>query len=335
MELSQAQEDLLSTVYATFQYDSVWPKYRDVERSLKRPIATVVGALSPEMILFTRPVGDDTILWLTPRGIATRPEGEGVLQNLFAVVRWLSDVFVERGSGTKVSNVEIERELGLSNVDARRTCEILWHDLDCQKLVSLVSHNRGGDYELQARAGAMHFPRVRTLKDFYAAVNDVNEAWAAESSGRSRPPARGAGSRRPAHASGVTASGGLIFHRSLEAVSRKHIDARHFAEAVRSGLQEFELRVQKLAGLESMGKDLMATAFNEENPRIAVADVSSKRGRSDQEGFKFMAMGAMTSLRNAYSHGKQRKLREAEALEQLGLVSYLFRRLPRRPRKSQ
>lgn len=102
----------------------------------------------------------------------------------------------------------------------------------------------------------------------------------------------------------------------------------HFNESVRKALERFEKLIQdQLGDHRTFGRDLMARAFGEQNPQIALNSMQSANDRSEQEGFKFLTMGAMSGLRNLYSHGDVDQMTATDAIERLAFVSLLFRRV--------
>ncbi len=102
----------------------------------------------------------------------------------------------------------------------------------------------------------------------------------------------------------------------------------HFNESVRKALERFEKRIQDTVGdHKTFGRDLMAKAFNEQKPLICLNALKSANERSEQEGFKFLTMGAMSGVRNIYSHGDVNQMTAIDAIERLAFVSLLFRRI--------
>lgn len=78
----------------------------------------------------------------------------------------------------------------------------------------------------------------------------------------------------------------------------------HFNEAVRKALERFEKRIQTAINDHStIGKTLMGKAFNRDNPLIPINADKTGNDLSEQEGFMHLTMGAMSGLRNLYSHG--------------------------------
>jgi len=72
---------------------------------------------------------------------------------------------------------------------------------------------------------------------------------------------------------------------------------------------------------------LMTKAFNGNPPPIQFGDSSTELGRDIQEGYRFIFMGAIRAIRNRDAHQPFQPLSEQEALEELGLISLLLRRL--------
>ena len=102
----------------------------------------------------------------------------------------------------------------------------------------------------------------------------------------------------------------------------------HFNEAVRKALERFEKRIQDTLGdHKSFGRDLMAKAFDGNPPPIRLNPLQTANDRSEQEGFKFLTMGAMSGLRNLYSHGDVDQMSATDAIERLAFVSMLFKRV--------
>lgn len=120
----------------------------------------------------------------------------------------------------------------------------------------------------------------------------------------------------------------LELHPNLKDDIREMFREGHFNEAVRKGLERFEKMVQdKIGDHKTYGRDLMAKAFNENNPLIALNLMKTANDRSEQEGFKFLTMGAMSGMRNLYSHGDVPQMSAPDAIERLCFVSLLMKRI--------
>jgi len=120
----------------------------------------------------------------------------------------------------------------------------------------------------------------------------------------------------------------LNLHESLKDDVAEMFRDGHLNEAVRKALERFEKRIQDaINDHKAFGRDLMAKVFNENNPLIPLNEMKTANDRSEQEGFKFLTMGAMSGMRNLYSHGDVEQMSAMDALERLAFVSLLFKRI--------
>jgi uncharacterized protein (TIGR02391 family) len=116
----------------------------------------------------------------------------------------------------------------------------------------------------------------------------------------------------------------LSLHPFLRPDCVKLFKDGHINESARKALEKFETYVQAKSGLANIGTDLMGNAFNENNPKVAIADVATKRGRGLQEGFKFISMGSMGFWRNFFSHGDENQIAHQDAVAILAMISHLL-----------
>jgi uncharacterized protein (TIGR02391 family) len=118
--------------------------------------------------------------------------------------------------------------------------------------------------------------------------------------------------------------GGLhpaIGGRAAELLADGHPD-----EAVRVGTLGLRDLLRELTGLTLDGRHLVGAALGGDNPRIRLADVSTRDGKSEQDGWHKLVEGCFAALRNPISH-RHLALSEEEAGEALGMMSLLARRL--------
>ena len=102
----------------------------------------------------------------------------------------------------------------------------------------------------------------------------------------------------------------------------------HFNEAVRKAIERFEKYIQTaINDHTTIGKALIGKAFNRDNPLIPINANKTGNDLSEQEGFMHLAMGAMSGLRNLYSHGDVDQMSVTDAIERLSFVSLLFKRI--------
>jgi len=126
----------------------------------------------------------------------------------------------------------------------------------------------------------------------------------------------------------VALFGRLDLHEALKDDIAEMFQDGHFNEAVRKALERFEKSVQDALGdHRTSGRDLMARAFGGSPVPIPLNEGKTANDTSEQEGFKFLAMGVMSGMRNLYSHGDVDQMGAMDAIERLALVSLLFKRV--------
>ena len=101
----------------------------------------------------------------------------------------------------------------------------------------------------------------------------------------------------------------------------------HYSQAIFESLKALERRVKTQSGIDDSGRDLMVKAFNGTPPPIDLSVERGKSGQDEQEGFRFIFMGVVQGIRNPKGHELVKQNDPQRALEYLGLVSVLFRRL--------
>lgn len=102
----------------------------------------------------------------------------------------------------------------------------------------------------------------------------------------------------------------------------------HFNEAVRKASERFEATIQSKTGLKDHGKSLMGKAFSGTTPILSLNSLTTENEKSFQEGFMHLTMGAMSSIRNIFSHGDENLRSPEECYEMLLFVNWLFKHLP-------
>ena len=101
----------------------------------------------------------------------------------------------------------------------------------------------------------------------------------------------------------------------------------HYAPAILEAFKRVELRVRSQSGLARSGQDLMAQAFSGSPPPIDVRVEDGQSGEDEQEGFRFLFMGAVRGIRNPKAHEAVSQLDPQRTLEYLGFASILMHRL--------
>ena len=118
----------------------------------------------------------------------------------------------------------------------------------------------------------------------------------------------------------------MQFHPEIVTASKSLFETKHYAEAIFGAFRAVENFVREKTRLSSYGKQLMATAFNEDNPLIQVTE-SGKVNRDVQEGFKFLFMGATVGIRNPKAHYRIVQRDPFITLEYLSFASLLMKRI--------
>jgi len=120
----------------------------------------------------------------------------------------------------------------------------------------------------------------------------------------------------------------LEFHEALKDDITEMFRDGHFNEAVRKALERFEKRIQDtIDEHKTIGQSLMSKAFNKSSPLLRINANMTGNDLSEQEGFMHLTMGAMSGVRNLYSHGDVAQMGAMDAIERLAFVSLLFKRI--------
>ncbi len=101
----------------------------------------------------------------------------------------------------------------------------------------------------------------------------------------------------------------------------------HYAPAILEAFKRVELRVRSQSGMAGSGQELMSRAFSGDPPAIDVRVEAGQSGEDEQEGFRFLFMGAVRGIRNPKAHEAISQIDPQRTLEYLGLASILMRRL--------
>lgn len=125
----------------------------------------------------------------------------------------------------------------------------------------------------------------------------------------------------------------MQFHKKVIQASRALFEDEHYAQAIfeafkavnnfakeKSGLQQNEIRGMK-------DSKLMAKIFDVKNPIIKVNQLLSDSDISEQEGFKFLFMGATVGIRNPKAHDFIEMKDPHKTLEYLAFASLLLKKI--------
>ena len=118
----------------------------------------------------------------------------------------------------------------------------------------------------------------------------------------------------------------LQLHPRIIKASKSLFHSGHHAEAIFAAFKALNNFTKIKAAKSLDGKDLMAQVFNEDNPIIKINKLMTRSERDEQEGFRFLFMGAMVGIRNPKAHDDIRQIDPYKALEYLAFASLLMRR---------
>lgn len=120
---------------------------------------------------------------------------------------------------------------------------------------------------------------------------------------------------------------GMHFHPRVVKVSRSLFESAHYSQAIFEAFKCVNNYVKSRTRRTEDGRDLMAKVFNENNPVLKLNALSTQSDKDEQEGFKFLFMGAMVGIRNPKAHEDVIQQDSQRTLEYLSLASLLMRRI--------
>ena len=118
----------------------------------------------------------------------------------------------------------------------------------------------------------------------------------------------------------------LELHPKVLKVAEKLFQDGHYPEAIFAAFKSLEAYVKRKSGVKNKsGKDLMAHVFSESNPILKIKYSHPDTAKEEQEGFKFIFMGAMVGIRNPKAHYTIIQRDRARTMQYLALASLLFK----------
>jgi uncharacterized protein (TIGR02391 family) len=125
----------------------------------------------------------------------------------------------------------------------------------------------------------------------------------------------------------ITLYEAMQLHPRITRASKSLFHSGHYAEAIFAAFKAVNNFTKRKTGQSLDGKDLMAKVFNEDKPIIKLNKLVTRSERDEQEGFRFLYMGAMVGIRNPKAHDDIRQINPYKALEYLAFASLLMRRV--------
>jgi uncharacterized protein (TIGR02391 family) len=119
----------------------------------------------------------------------------------------------------------------------------------------------------------------------------------------------------------------MKFDQKIVEASRSLFEDGYYSEAIFRAFTAVSGFVKEESGSQLDGKLLMSSVFNEDKPIIKINALRNASDRDEQEGFKFLFMGAQIGIRNPNAHGNIVQTDPYRTLEYLSLASLLMKRI--------
>ncbi|MFA6285217.1 MAG: TIGR02391 family protein [Parcubacteria group bacterium] len=116
-------------------------------------------------------------------------------------------------------------------------------------------------------------------------------------------------------------------HSSVVFASKRLFANKHFSQSILEACKLLNKRVQELSGSTRDGKALMLDVFSVNNPKLKFNKLAGQSEKDEQEGFMHLFAGLMHGIRNPKGHEIINLKDPYRALEYLGFISLLFRKL--------
>ena len=116
---------------------------------------------------------------------------------------------------------------------------------------------------------------------------------------------------------------------------RSLFDDGYGAEATFHAFKFIEKIVQKHSGNTEIGRKLMMSAFNKNNPLVRLNNLVNDSELDEQEGYSFIFAGAVMAIRNPGGHEIELSDDPDVCLEHLAFGTFLLRRLERSGYKTE
>ncbi len=325
---------LIERVCASFLEEDDWPAFQSLEMEfLDERLGFVLRDLPPDLLVVSDRQGRRMVVPATVSVFAACSGTDGEVDRFLEVVRIFAKAarHLPDTDELQVTIKSLRESLGLSDREACRVARAL----EAWGGVLSTGGTRGADPEkwtFSVSPDALYFGEVADPSDFEAVCTEVRDIRMAEAEpylrNRASIPGDFSDVALPRLVMNVAQLGTVHFHDAVNASAGSLLASGHPAEAVRAAAQRLEHYLQDAAqAFDETGQALVGRALGGESPAIAVNRLRDRTDRAEQEGILHLTKGVMAALRNPYSHGPARTLSQEEALEQLALISFLFRRL--------
>lgn len=115
-----------------------------------------------------------------------------------------------------------------------------------------------------------------------------------------------------------------IVDDDLRTATRSRFVAKHYSDAVESGVKALNECIRSKSGSTLDGDSLMTSVFSVNNPLLRLNRLRSDSDRSEQRGHMMLCQGAVAAWRNPRAHSSQVKDSPEKALMMLENIQHLM-----------
>jgi uncharacterized protein (TIGR02391 family) len=341
-DVEVTSREVLQSVCADFLRTGTWPKYLDYEIRYRKigPLEFLLQPLIPEQL---RVYGDNAQAHLRIVSLDVYETCSGTSDDIARFVetaRLFATKYINRmHEDPAITGLELCSHFNLDEAGAIRLCRII----DDFGGVLERGGGRGDSIEgwyFSIDHNAIYFEDISTLADFQrqkALVNELDQLRLRRSKiwrYSPLPTSEQVNTDSIKVTNFPTAEWTL--HPAVAQAAASLFTSAHYSQAVRAAMQRFEVYLQdRLQDFDTSGWKVVAKALGGNRPELCLNNRSTAQERDEQEGIFHLAGGAMLAFRNFHSHGPSVELPAEIAIEQLALVSMLFRRLDTVTKPSQ
>lgn len=333
-DLDQFGQQTLLMVADHFLTRSAWPAYRRIEVAVldQKPLGFILRDL-PDRVLAAIDRGSERFLRIDSLAwFAVCPGSSDDVRRFLSLVEFFAQTARDDEDGSQVLGAEeILSALAVTG------------DAGLRLLLALAAWggrlelggSRGADpfsWTFHVSADALYFSGLTTAEEFEERQVYLSEVRMAEAEPLHRRGRVHVGGSLPPALPRTTSSLGRGYaiepHPAVSESAGSLFASGHYAPAVREAAQRLEYFLQDaLQDFKSSGLELVGRALGGDDPALRVNAMTTRGDLDEQHGILLMTKGVLSALRNPYSHGEAREISIDEALEQLNVISFIFRRL--------
>lgn len=333
---------MLDVTYAAFRQEADWPTYQYVDKTLDARGIDLTTTLREFPEGLVRPLGSGGVrpqagdqVRLTLAGVA-QAGGLADVDLFIRVLQWLVEeerAFRPPRSTTeelRLHSSDIPRAIGYADQPPQEVFARLRLLIEQEFCIysSMGYQEALGQWDLTVSPEIRRFRGVHTFDDYLDRVAQLDAEEPPRLVTQSSSDAR-----RMAPTAGIypvqqnaEAQLSSLHPEVVRVAGPLYLDS-HLASAIFEAFKAIEVRVRRLSRLRASGRDLMARAFRESDPPLALNRGETDLDGDEQEGFKLIFMGAMQGIHNPKAHDDAVQEDAERTLDYLSFASLLMRRL--------